>query len=50
MKVSIQKQSDKKRTPYRVRVDGITVSVHTEYEAKRVAEYTRKLLVLIGDE
>ena len=43
MKVAVEKQSNKK-SQYRVKVMGFTVSVHTENEAKRVKNFIQKLV------
>lgn len=42
-KVNIQRQSDKK-SPYRLKYRGLTVSLSTMDEAKRVRQFIDKLL------
>jgi len=50
MKVSIQKQSDKTSTPYRVQALGVTVSVHTRSEAERVKKFITKVLMVASND
>ena len=41
--IRVQRQSDKK-TPFRLKYRGFTVSVHTKDEAKRVKKFIHKIL------
>ena len=47
-KISIQSQSDKK-SPYRLKYLGLTVSLSTMDEAKRVRQFINKLLKVQGN-
>ena len=43
MKIHIESQSDKK-SPYRLKFQGFTASVHTRAEAERVKKFINKIL------
>ena len=44
MKIAIQRQSDKKRSPYRLKSGRYTVSVHSADEAKRIIDFIIKII------
>ena len=43
MKINIQRQSDKIKSPYRLKYKGYTVSLSTRAEAKRVKQFIIKV-------
>lgn len=47
MKIAVEKQSNKK-SPYRLKFQGLTVSLSTRAEAKRVRQFIQKFVKANG--